>query len=254
MSRRERIPTLHELKLAGRVERARALFGPGGYLDLPKTIPTEDHDSLATNSSCSNTVAVPTVACPEDRGEKEKENDQGREDDKRMKFAPATSDSAAIEGSEAGVGSGERGEKVEAPPPPPSPLQSGGSKDVSGKEPPKSAPAPVDDDRRTSTTAGLAGLREALPKEGNEGPPLSADHHGASAKPGSHRSTFDDKKHDGTGEVLRRAVAAGGTGGTGGRTLTTVTLTVVGGRPEGRGFTNLEQSGKVRQRQRQRRL
>ena len=39
MDHRERIPTLHELKLAGRVERARALFGPGGY--LPRTLTAE---------------------------------------------------------------------------------------------------------------------------------------------------------------------------------------------------------------------
>ena len=36
MDVRERIPTIHELKLAGRVERARALFGRGGY--LPQTL------------------------------------------------------------------------------------------------------------------------------------------------------------------------------------------------------------------------
>lgn len=50
MDRRERIPTLHELKLAGRVERARALFGPGGY--LPRTLTGEaaqgtPHESTA---------------------------------------------------------------------------------------------------------------------------------------------------------------------------------------------------------------
>ncbi|CAM9461013.1 unnamed protein product [Pylaiella littoralis] len=238
MNRRERIPTLHELRLAGRVERARALFGPGGYLDLPKTMPAEDLGSMARNSSRTSAgagagaaTAVPTAS--QERG-REKEKEDGRKGKRSENTGAENSGSIAKKGSEAGVGSGERGKEVEAIPPLPPQPQSERAEDASSKEPRQSAAPSADDnrDRRTST-AGAAGLYE--------GPPSGAEQHRPSAKVGQNRSTLGETQHDGVRNTSGRAGAAGGKDGT----LTTVTLTVVGGRPGGRGFTDREQSGKT---------
>ena len=60
MDRRERIPTLHELKLAGRVERARALFGPGGY--LPQTLTRKAaQDTPYSGTATAGAEEAPTL-------------------------------------------------------------------------------------------------------------------------------------------------------------------------------------------------
>lgn len=64
MDHRERIPTLHELKLAGRVERARALFGPGGY--LPRTLTGEAAREIQyENTAVAGAEQSPALRQPE---------------------------------------------------------------------------------------------------------------------------------------------------------------------------------------------
>lgn len=181
MNRGERIPTLHELKLAGRVERARALFGPGGYLGVPERMkPATPRHGPAAAASLKHP---------------EQGKDEGGEDDAR-------STPAAFERLQRGNGDGDATKE--------------GSR------------------TKEDSNNGERSLQSS-----------SLDHARSQTKiyPASPRPTVEEKRPGGIDrEGLRRRV--GRTWGTGGA-VTTVTLTIVGGRPKGRGFTNLEQSGKV---------
>lgn len=251
MSRRERIPTLRELKLAGRVERARALFGPGGYLNPPPTTPTMDVNLAATLAIGARRQHSGVGGGEEEEEDGTEEIGKGKRNPQMSNLASKTSASATGEDSEEGVGGGARARKGSAPiaegsstgsqdtqlpkpaPPPPKDTKTrGGDGDdrdesVSANEPPRN-----EADRGTRTAGGF---RQCVPTESDEG------HHRATAKPVAHGLMFEETRHGGTGEGQRRRGEAGGGGGA----VTTVTLTIVGGRPAGRGFTNLEQSGKV---------
>ncbi|CAN0351806.1 unnamed protein product, partial [Ectocarpus sp. 8 AP-2014] len=254
----ERIPTLRELQLAGRVERARALFGPGGYLYPPSTTPIMDVTPAATLAIGAHRQHSGVVG-EEKEKEKEKEEEQegeeeigkGKNNPQRSNVPSKSSASAAVEDSEEGVGGGARAREGSAPlaegsstgsldtqlpkpaPPPPKDTKTrrgdGDDRDesVSASEPPRN-----EVDRGTSTAAGF---RPGVLMESDGG------HHRVKAKPVPRGLMDEERRHGGTGEGQRRRGETGGGGGA----VTTVTLTIVGGRPAGRGFTNLEQSGKT---------
>lgn len=190
MNRSERIPTLHELRLAGRVERARALFGPGGYLDLcvsEKTKPPErGHGGPAATAPAKH----PGVAVEVEEGE----------DNKARNIS-----STAVEGSRRGNGGGGAAREGKRP--------EEGHKDHSSPSPPPPSSSSLAEHGR-------------VPTKTNVGPP---------------RPALEKTRLDGVGEGSGRAGRTGATRGA----VTIVTLTIVGGRAGGRGFTNLEQSGKV---------
>lgn len=182
MNRRERIPTLHELKLAGRVERARALFGPGGYLSISeKKTPAKRYGPAASPAPPKQPVGL--------EGE-EREDSQGR-----------NSISTAVESSLQGSG--------------------GGDKRKEGKR-------PEENNEEHSLPPPSSAEHGRLPTKAFSGPPSPL---------------LEETRLDGAGDKGSRR--AGRTRATGG-VVTTVTFTIVGGRPSGRGFTNLEQSGKVK--------
>ncbi|CAM9350037.1 unnamed protein product [Ectocarpus fasciculatus] len=255
MSRTERIPTLRELKLAGRVERARALFGPGGYLYPPSTTPPVDVTPAATLASGARRKHS-SVGGEEEEDEDEDEEGAG-EGGKRNKntqistLATKSFAFAAVEDSEAGVGGGTRAEgstsiakekptgsldtklRETAPPPPPKDTKTRRGDEDDRDETVSAGESSRNEGNRSTSTA--ARFRPDVPTEGDE------EHHRAPAKPVPHEFTVGETLHGGTGEGQRRRGEARGGGGA----VTTVILTIVGGRPAGRGFTNLEQRGKT---------
>ncbi|CAN0540093.1 unnamed protein product, partial [Ectocarpus sp. 12 AP-2014] len=172
-----------------------------------------------------------------------------KNDPQRSNVSSKSSASAAVEDSEEGVGGGARAREGSTPtaeesstgsrdaqlpkpaPPPPKDTKTrrgdGDDRDesVSASEPPRN-----EVDRGTSTAAGFR-----VPTERDGG------HHRSTAKPVPRGLTDEETRQGGTGEGQWRRGESGGGGGA----VTTVTLTIVGGRPAGRGFTNLEQSGKT---------
>lgn len=183
MNNSERIPTLHELKLAGRVERAKALFGPGGYLTISENTNPAGKDGPA--------AAAPPLEHPGD--------EEGSEEVQVVKTPSAT----AVKGSQ----------------------QDGESADAAAKEnnPPK-------EDGEV----------------GQSSQPSSVEHFrlpNTKTIHGSPRPTPKDTLLEGTGEEgsrrARRVPVIRGAA------TTNITLTIVGGRPNRRGFINLKQSGKV---------
>lgn len=174
MNRSERIPTLHELKLAGRVERARALFGPGGYLCVSEamTEPAETHGP----------ASAPAPPRHSGGGDGERSREGSRQS------------------GSGGEDTAERGKRQ--------------------KE---------DNERHTLQPASSPEHGRRNPTKMNQGSPrpmaLEETRIGVVAE--------EDLGRAGRFRAKRGAV-------------TTVTLVIVGGRPGGRGFTNLEQSGKVR--------
>lgn len=217
MNRTERIPTLHELKLAGRVERARALFGPGGYLDPSVTTTrTRDNGLPASRAKSTPTAAVSDEPAQEVRVEKKEtpKSDDHKIDKLRPKSAPEPFPS---------TGPANLGGKVED-----SDVNHEGSSSPSGENlvvpderPLQPAPLLPIRQRQGTNTGGGDGLLGGDPSLAAESTSLEDDRKSRSlgSKPSTRRS--------------RR----------GGSTI--VTLKIVGGRPGGRGFTNLEQSGKV---------
>ncbi|CBJ27288.1 Serine/threonine-protein kinase Nek3 (NimA-related protein kinase 3) [Ectocarpus siliculosus] len=257
MSTRERIPTLRELKLAGRVERARALFGPGGYLYPPSTTPTMDVTPAATLAIGARRQHSGVVGEEKEKEEVVEEEEgaekigKGRNNPQRSNVPSKSSTSTAVEDPEEGVGGGARAREGSAP------IAEGSSTGSIDTQLPKPAPLPPKDtkarrgdgdDRDESLspsepprnevdhgTSTAAGFRPGVPTESDGG------HHRATAKPVPRGLMDEETRYDGTGEGQQRR----GEAGRGGGAVTTVTLTIVGGRPAGRGFTSLEQSGKT---------
>lgn len=184
MKRSERIPKLHELRLAGRVERARALFGPGGYLSVP------DEPKSAEKGGPAAT------ARPEDAVEGE---GQRRGEAQATETKPLT----AVEGShERGGGRDDAAATDKYP-------------KEEGSEEHSSQPSSAEHGRTTT----------------------KASHRGPPPGPALEATRLDGVGEENSRSARRLRAAKGG--------VTTVTLTIVGGRPNGLGFTNLEQSGKV---------
>lgn len=218
MSRTERIPTLHELKLAGRVERAKALFGPGGYLDPPTATRIRDARLCASNARSVHAAAVAEGVAQGQRGVTEAvgESDEGKDGNLARKSAPEASTITCAEGLE-GNAVDKDGPKDGSPlslregptllddtqaPQPPPPTQTRQPQDVS--------------------TRGGDGCDKGVPSLDAE--PPSFEIQMLKSSPGPTPSA-------------QKSLGAG---------LTLVTLKIVDGRPGGRGFTNLEKSGKVR--------
>eukprot|EP00903_Cladosiphon_okamuranus_P020324 g18647.t1 len=189
MNKSERIPTLHDLKLAGRVERARALFGPGGYLSVSESAGT------VRKGRAASTAPPSKHAWQEGNGE-----DGGDEETHPGKNPSWTAvEGLPRDGAGGKVAVEEASPKEDIRERPPAPADR-------GRIPPKT----------TMTVQGPPGPMAV--KE----TPLDVTG-GDSSRP--------------AGRSLARERGAVAT--------TTVTLTIVGGRPNGRGFTKLEQSGKT---------
>eukprot|EP00752_Nemacystus_decipiens_P002026 g1941.t1 len=170
MSRRERIPTLRELKLAGRVERARALFGPGGYLYASAS---EDRRAAEKDGPAAATPTRPELP--------EEARATGRAETGATKHRATD-----VEGSQ----------QVE---------------EESGQEH-SSQKSSAEQDRVAAKTCS-----QGSPRSDPKGAALDGAGRGRAA-----------------GKVGQPRAPAGA--------VTTVTVTIVGGRPRGRGITGLAQS------------
>lgn len=252
MDRRERIPTLHELKLAGRVERARALFGPGGYICLDFVSDPPDTKSPATPGDAAGDTTGRTTGrtTGHRRGEEEagkeegNEKEEGEEEEQGGEFTSSSPPNHPVEvgreGSEerrVGGGGGGLGQHSKSGS---SPQSTRGSMDVGGKElPPPLSPSPTAENEGHEPTPG----RRLVPGEGNS---LGGNAESISAATGNDQygpPAPGEERHGPIGERSPRARKAGRGRGA----VWTVTLKIVGGRPTYRpGFPNLEPRGNVR--------
>lgn len=236
MDRRERIPTLHELKLAGRVERARALFGPGGYICLDFVSCPPDEGGAATPGVPAGYTTGRTTG--HHQGKEEEENESGEDGEGKQGGKHKSSNPPRDPAEVSGEGSGERrvgGDSQSAS----SPRPARGSMDPDGEElPTPLPPSPsVDDGHHGPTPVGRLLPGEGSPEGG----------HAESISVATRVDQRRETRHERFGEGSPRARTAGRGRGRGG--VWTVTLKIVGGRPRNRpGFPipNLEPRGNVR--------
>ncbi|CAM9362061.1 unnamed protein product, partial [Scytosiphon promiscuus] len=211
MNRTERIPTLHELKLAGRVERARALFGPGGYLDPASTTQTKDVALHVSNIKPIRDAAVADGVAHGLRGAKEEP--QQSDDDNIDKLRPDTALGTSPPAGAVDLAGNIEGQELsdeESPSP-------GKNSTVLDETPPPPQSAPISPPRKR---------QESSTEDGGQGICMATE-----------LPSVKDHREGGFGSKPSAQKWWG--------SLTTVTLKIVGGRPNGRGFTNLEQSGKA---------
>lgn len=178
MDRRECIPTLHELNLAGRIERAKVIFGPGGYLPTAR-YEIGSHDPEEGFMPRKN-IQVSKISRGVADQSRQQERNKRRQDVGEMQDLEHTRSQA---------------------------LCDGGSSATNGQ-----------DDVCNSNESGQA----SSPKYQGHTKPVSKPLQ-TKAVGGPSTAALSEER----------------------RVMTTITLTIVGGRSGGQGFTNLQQKGKV---------
>lgn len=227
MDHKDRIPTLHELKLAARVERARALFGPGGYLPAPEigdVTPAAKGQTIDSEERHAEEVPAPlvrSIAAVEDLADVV----GGNEMDAPSRSQEGTAGSPA--GEDRLTLMTQRENNI------------GGAADDGGSS---GAASRAAGDRHRRRRVSGTDLGEGGSEMGEKVPSYTG--HPVPTEPMPNVSLAKERLHNvnGTSGQVVPAAEVRGAGGA----VTTVVLTIVGGRPEGRGFTNLQQMGKVR--------
>lgn len=247
----QRIPTLHELKLAARVERARALFGPGGYLPAVcrgEQAATEDgkRTSVSGHPERHPTLAA-TVATVDKAADATRENRNKEEEPSLSTWTVFDNTTSYLSASESET---QRQRQRQ---------QTGDRKtsEMSATTDRQLQPRRRDtnesqrEDNELSFSAASTAYsrdsdRSATGDRGQRdcqtGKELSVRPHQQHSTPEPNTPPTPTRRLDiDEGAARRAALVVAQQGGV----STTVTLTIIGGRPRGKGLTNLEQNGKV---------
>lgn len=269
----QRIPTLHELKLAARVERARALFGPGGYLPAggkkssQKASASElripngrTGDAIVSQSHARNNNTIEgSSSVPSDR----RETKEGVPVKEELELASHDSRRGA---EKEAVTRTDRAQR--SPSPSASPIRepkqpfSEGTPAIAAATTETQQQAEQRQQERAQPEIITTSVVDAVPEQHQpEHRPVrvtsaSSDH--SAAKLNGLNTTPERKNYSETNTLAAddNVMADGGTdlmpcSALSDRNenekglLTTVTFTIVGGRPGGRGFNSLQQKGKV---------